>query len=297
MAEKVFLFGAGASFGAGHIRPEKPPLGYDLYDELCKSYPGSWGSFPDKHKAVFRINFEAGMDMVYKEYGGVIPQLMREMAVYFIQFYITNDRCAYVQLVAELDKRDMLTDTVFSTINYECILESAINRIGHSIDYFSNASNGIRVFKLHGSCNMYSKAVHGGQGIRYGTGVSFEGGIQVMPSKDDVIRHCLCETGLAPVMNLYMRGKPLSVSGGSIQAIQQEWANCVNNAKSVVCIGVNPVVEDNHIWGPIAATAGQLIFVGNKSAFEKWDSTKRKGASKYVGSKFEANILNIMGEI
>jgi hypothetical protein len=212
MAKRVFLFGAGASFGAGYIRPEKPPLGFDLYGELCKSYPGSWGSYPDKYKAVFRTNFEAGMDIVYNEYGGAIPQLMREMAAYFVQFYIADDRCAYVRLVAELDKRDLQTDTVFSTINYECLLEGAINRTGHSIDYFSNAANGIRVIKLHGSCNMFSIGLQAGQGIGYGTGISFEGGIQAMPSKDDVIRHCLCETGLAPVMNLYMKGKPLSVS-------------------------------------------------------------------------------------
>jgi hypothetical protein len=43
----VILFGAGASFGAGHVLPAAPPLGLALYDALATQYPNVWG--PDSH--------------------------------------------------------------------------------------------------------------------------------------------------------------------------------------------------------------------------------------------------------
>ena len=43
----VIVFGAGASYGAGHVLPEAPPLGLDLYDALATQYPNVWG--PHSH--------------------------------------------------------------------------------------------------------------------------------------------------------------------------------------------------------------------------------------------------------
>jgi hypothetical protein len=39
----VILFGAGASYGAGHVLPQVPPLGPNLYDALAAQYPDKWG--------------------------------------------------------------------------------------------------------------------------------------------------------------------------------------------------------------------------------------------------------------
>jgi hypothetical protein len=55
---KVVLFGAGASYGAGGIVPDSPPLGWDLYDRLCRCYPDSWGALPptlDAPLAAYRV--------------------------------------------------------------------------------------------------------------------------------------------------------------------------------------------------------------------------------------------------
>src|SRR5262245_57045116 len=40
----VILFGAGASYGPGHVLPQAPPLGVNLYDALAAQYPKDWGS-------------------------------------------------------------------------------------------------------------------------------------------------------------------------------------------------------------------------------------------------------------
>jgi hypothetical protein len=81
MRRIAFLFGAGASFGAGRILPERPPLGSHLYHELAISYPGSWGCLPTHITDTLSRDFEAGMRLVYDELGAAIPQLMREMAI------------------------------------------------------------------------------------------------------------------------------------------------------------------------------------------------------------------------
>jgi hypothetical protein len=40
----LFLFGAGASKGAGHIDPTDPPSGADVYDRLAWECPSVWGA-------------------------------------------------------------------------------------------------------------------------------------------------------------------------------------------------------------------------------------------------------------
>jgi hypothetical protein len=57
------LFGAGASYGCGYSDISKrPPLGYQLFDELVKEYPNSWGKYvPADLKEIFRSDFELGM--------------------------------------------------------------------------------------------------------------------------------------------------------------------------------------------------------------------------------------------
>ena len=69
MKDILFLFGAGASYGAGDILPEKPPLGNQLYDALSSVYPQSWGSLPPSVTEKFKEgNFEDGMGEIYENY-------------------------------------------------------------------------------------------------------------------------------------------------------------------------------------------------------------------------------------
>lgn len=295
MRDVVFLFGAGASYGAGEIIPERPPLGIQLFAELARIYPGSWGRLPTDIKGAFSINFEAGMAEVYKQLGMAIPQLMRELAIYFIQFRPVGRDCLYRKLVRDLTTAGLGSRTTFSTLNYECTLEFSIVAEQSTISYFEqNPTSGYPVWKLHGSCNFFSKGLQAGQGVLYGTGVVFEGGIQALPNIEDVVRHCLIETGLAPVMNLYMESKPLAVSPSSIKQIQSWWVEAVTAAKSVVTVGVQPNINDQHLWGPLAATKAKLFLVGSENACNDWIAGFRTGPSKYLGNRFSSTYSDIL---
>jgi len=74
--ETVFLFGAGASKGAGHIEPGCPPVMNGIYDELAKTFPAEWGAGTHLavHASKFRENFEPTFSEEVLTFGGGIPR-------------------------------------------------------------------------------------------------------------------------------------------------------------------------------------------------------------------------------
>lgn len=283
----MFLFGAGASFGAGGILPEAPPLGGQLFEVLANLYRGSWGCLPWEIAEAFSANFEVGMSQVFEKYGPVIPQLMREMAIFFAQFRPFQKSSLYCRLVRDLAVAGLLDRVAFSTLNYECVLEFSLLEHGIGVDYFGEGSSKkVPVWKLHGSCNMFSHQVQASQGIMYGTGVIFEGGIEAFFDTNLVMEKCLVGTGLAPVMSLYMAGKPLAVSPSSIRELQELWRRELGRASAVVCVGVRPHPPDTHIWQPLAETPATVYFVGSEAEFRAWSSTARANRSAFLGPRF-----------
>jgi hypothetical protein len=286
----IFLFGAGASYGAGSVLPERPPLGYQLYPILENIYPGTWGGLPNNIKQAFceGANFELGMKLVYEQFGSSIPILMRDMAIYFIQFRPYNKSTLYCRLIQELKKIGLINRCLFSTLNYECVLEYSLIEQGFSISYFDDENSlTIPVWKLHGSCNMFAQNIQVSQEVVYSTGIVWEGGVQAFLDPNIVIQHCLVETGLAPIMCLYMDGKVLSVSPSNIKQLQQTWADRVNNAEAVFSIGVSPNLQDKHIWEPLRDSNASLYFIGDQNALENWQKISRAGSTFFLDSKFD----------
>lgn len=294
----VFLFGAGASYGAGGILPERPPLGSALYSELARLYPHSWGALPADAAIAFKNHFENGMGEVHSRFGGAIPQLMREMAIYFAQFRAVNNSCLYARLLADLAKTGTIERTCFSSLNYDCVLDFAIIIAGLQLNYFETADDlRVPLWKLHGSCNMFAKDVQASEGVYYGTGVTFEGGVQAFLDSNRIIEHCLVGTALAPVMSLYMRGKPLNVSPTAIAAILTMWTQQVIEARLVVVVGVRPWPDDTHIWGPLAETNAPLLFVGNAAEVRSWAGASRRGSTEVIGARVNECYDKLMGRI
>jgi len=299
MCNVLFLFGAGASYGAGGILPGRPPLGSNLFKDLSTVYPGTWGSLPSAIKERFKNgNFEEGMGLIYKHLGTAIPELMRQMAIYFIQFRPISDSSLYCSLIEDLADSIKLNEVLFSTLNYDCVLEFSLLSKGHRITYFDEGKDGeIPVWKLHGSCNFFSIGVQAGPGISYDTSIVWEGGIQAFLDSNRVIEHCLVETGLAPIMSLYMEGKPLNVSPSAIIELQSNWSDRVYNCSAVFLIGVRPWPNDEHIWKPLAETHSPIYFVGGFDEFDNWNSKFRQDFSEYLGGRFNTGYRKLIERI
>lgn len=294
----MVLFGAGASFGAGWIVPEPPPLGTTLFHELSRLYPGSWGGLRSDIREQFRTHFELGMGQLVERAPLAVPQLMRELAVYFVQFRAADARCLYSRLIDDLRAAQLLDSVCFSTLNYDCVLDFVLRDKGVALDYFADpSSEGVPLLKLHGSSNMFAREIAVSQDVLYGTGVTFEGGVQAFLDSSRVIEHALAETGLAPVMCLYMRGKPLNISPSALSVIQAAWQRQVQAAKAVLVVGVRPWPEDEHVWGPLSSTSANLDFVCDENEVRAWAAAGGRQGFSVLGARFSDSYDRILERI
>ena len=130
-------------------------------------------------------------------------------------------------------------DILWSTLNYECLLEIAGSQLGYSINYFkdpvADATKELPVWKLHGSCNFRVTGLEATRGVQFGTGVVFGGGIQPI-DPGQVATVYQGKTALYPAMALYAANKPISMSPAPIRDAQQRWATYVRNAEKLLVV-------------------------------------------------------------
>lgn len=290
---KVVLFGAGASFGSGEVSPKAPPLGKDLFEALVRLFPSTWGQIPESVKAEFLKDFEEGMGILIEKHGFAVAPLMQRMACFLSQFHLTSSsNNLYIHFFDFLVSRGLLKDTLVSTINYECLIENAVNLNNLKVGYFANPESGNQIapiWKLHGSCNFKVTGLEATRDVSFsGVGVAFDGSIEPL-NPSDVRRVYLGNTALYPAMCLYAKGKPITMSPSVIKKAQATWADEVQKAEIICVIGIHPNPTDAHIWSPITESDAQLYYVGNESAFKAWTSQYRADkANLHLGNKWNA---------
>jgi hypothetical protein len=296
----AILFGAGASYGVGDIVPERPPLGNQLFAELARCFRGSWGALPSEVALLFAENFEKGMALLWERFSPSVPALMQHMAIYFVQLRPRSPGATlYCRLVRAIEAAGARERVLLSTLNYECLLEHSIWHASVPVNYgdFPNR-DGITVWKLHGACNLLPEGIAATRGVSFSSGVGF--GTAIRPAKDlnEVLEFCLGDNSLPPVMCLFMPGKPIQVSAGSISAVQAAWREKVLTADRVAVVGVFPNVEDTHVWDTLAKVPGELVYVGAAEPFEKWVAEYRSGRpARLLAERFDAafdSLVNLV---
>ncbi len=291
---KVILFGAGASFGSEKVIPFLPPVSTGLFDQLRKHYPEACGKITASDRLKFVPNFELGMKQLWDSHSRDTQVLMRCMADYFAKFRATQGN-AYARLLEHLEYRDALEGTYFSTLNYECVLESAAREYGfRAIDYVSKkgtTESVLSVWKIHGSCNFLPKSVTGGSSaISYdAAGVSWNGDIKIVdPSR---VGPFVSQSAFYPAMAVFMEGKPVRSHPGMIGTLQKWWKEAISKAKVVGVIGVRPNEQDTHIWNPLADTDALIVVIGNEPEYRSWAEKHRTGkATTVVGTQFSRDL-------
>jgi hypothetical protein len=92
-------------------------------------------------------------------------------------------------------------------------------------------------------------------------------------------------------MVAFMQGKPTQICPDGLKSIQRIWSARVADASKVAIVGVRPHAVDAHIWGELARTEAELLFVGDQHGFEEWASTARPTKrNRFVGSTFDAAV-------
>jgi hypothetical protein len=274
----IFLFGAGASFGALHVAPCCPPLGSDLYDRLASEFPKTWGAASQFASLAheFAHDFEKTLEdyCVLNGTSAAVTPLI-DMARYFAKFKpCGND--LYSDLLKEICARDLVQRTVFASINYECIFEIAAQRLGLRVCYMgvdSPVPGAVLVNKPHGSCNFLTKHIGstGWSAEMFAAQLStatVEAGIEaqdpesVGPSLDWLAAESMATRSRYPVMSNYATSKHSPLSPGGITRIRNAFSEQVNAADKIIVIGARPSDHDEHIWGPVRTSGKEVLYVG-----------------------------------
>lgn len=291
---KIVLFGAGASHGSGSAIPQPPPLGKDLFAALRRLY-ASWRSIPEAETSLFEANFETGMGSVIERYGMAVAPLMQDMAIFFSIFTLRSDtQSLYSTLFRELKDPEKI---IWSSLNYECLLELGVAASGRKVNYFGEPSDpelGVPVWKLHGSCNFKVSGLEAGRGVSFGTGVVFNGGIEILEPAQ-VQRHYKGNTALYPAMALFAKNKPITMAPSPIQDAQTRWQKHVSASEKVVVIGVRPNPEDKHLWDCLSSCAGEIALVCSENEYLTWTKAHRPTLpTKWLGTKWSAAHSSVM---
>jgi hypothetical protein len=165
---RVVLFGAGASFGSEQAAPV-PPLGTQLFDELVRFAPATWGALPDPWPGRFRGNFEPAM-AAFINNGGFGAPFQWDMATYFYTQFRATPSSAYVKLLRAL--AHTIDQYLFVTLNYELLLFQARALAGISTEQLA-------VCLPHGSSCICCSSVSASGGVSFSSGVSTGGSVRV----------------------------------------------------------------------------------------------------------------------
>lgn len=272
--KNIFLFGAGASYGSGQIIPEQPPCLPYLYSELKRCYPRTWGSLPKELSDKFNKDFEQGMAEMWDNYSTIIPQLMQETALYFVQFRPANFKeNMYFKLLQFLIEKNKVSSTILFSLNYDVVLDLCAHALNLNIDPESKTEDEetIKIIKLHGACNIIPIGIRVSRSVKFTKGVLFGTGAKYLFDLNEVAEFCLGDNGLPPVMALIMKEKPIQVSKFILNYYQKIWHDVLDEENKIFIIGVNPNNEDKHIWNPLIATPGKIYYVGGDwERIEKW---------------------------
>jgi len=201
------------------------------------------------------------------------PELLIDMALYFSMFRVPADSSdLYSSLVAHIIDRLPDVPVAFATLNYDCLLEGAIQAFGIGFSYHPKAlqPGSIPVWKLHGSCNFLpdlgTNQVIGTQFKRVGQ--IYKGPIKAV-SLQEVQSYYSGEPGrrasIPPVMSYYAPGKFTPVEEETLGEIRQAWSESARAASRIVVIGARPILSESHVWRPILEAEAEVFYVGGES--------------------------------
>jgi hypothetical protein len=281
------------------VDPEAPPLGGQLYDCLRTTFPESWGSLiePEEHEAFQAAPpFEQGMGMIWEKRDERAQLLITDMALYFCRFSLGAGTNAYSRLLTVLQGRKV--EAAFATLNYDCLLELALNRAGLGVEYFLSGGGrgGAPVMKPHGSCNFVPAGL--GQtiqmrNVRFSGGAYHQGPLNAIPPTE-VASLYTAGPSMPPAVSLFSPGKPTPVGSDDIDRIRVHWETSVGEADFVVVVGARPVLADEHVWDPILSSSADVWHVGGTSGNDFEDYEKRLGRrfTKLAGT-FEEGLRSL----
>jgi hypothetical protein len=224
--------------------------------------------------------FEQGMGMLWEKRDDRAQLLITDMALYFCRFSLGAGPNAYSRVVTILQGRRI--EAAFATLNYDCLLELALNRAGLGVDYLlsSGGRGGAPVMKPHGSCNFVpaglGQTIHM-RNVRLSGGRAYTQGPLMAVPPTEVASYYEAGPSTPPAVSLFSPGKPSPVGSDEIDRIRARWKAHTGEADFVVVVGARPVLADKHVWDPILSSSADVWHLGGTSGNDFDDYEKQLG--------------------
>jgi hypothetical protein len=294
------LIGAGASYGAGGIGPERPPLGGELFDRLRRAFPASWGELlADDEIDAFMGDppFERGMKMLWEMGDRRAQRLIIDMALYFARFRPDMSRNHYAALIRMLVLSG--SGLAFCSLNYECVFEQVMAHLGYGLMNLGPPDRlpSFLLQKPHGSCNYIDPMT------RNVTNTTFAGPATYVyreaPSPNDVevvpcaeVAEIYDAVGLSipPAMSLYEPRKHSPVNPSLFEMVRTAWQGNALAADVILTVGARPVFEDHHIWDAVISASSPVWFVGGQDAVFQELRSRMGGRLVPIADTFDAAL-------
>lgn len=280
MSKKVFLFGAGASYGSD--TQGTPPLGEALFDALRLFNPDAWGTINGDLAGKFRADFENAMKLINPH---TLAPLQRAMAAYFFQF-TPGPANLYLKLANKI-KHSGWTGAV-CTLNYERLFELSLLQVGIKpfVGQPPAGQSGFELCLPHGCCHIFCESAKG-----MSSAVSFDahavktnGDLKVIGNPGDH-RARIEQDAFPPVMSYFEPQKRTTAGHSFIEGQRNRWRDIASKATTLVIIGVRVRPHDDHIWNPIASSPARVVYCGGPSGapeYKKWAESHRNGRGDFV---------------
>lgn len=296
----LVLFGAGASYGSDDPQ-HVPPMGDSLFDALRDFSPNLWGSIPPAQAALFRGDFERGMEALGNSHPEKLTLLQWAMATYFFQFSPRNIGL-YFQLACRLKAANWRG--AIATLNYERLLPSALSRANVPMTRGASGASGLELCLPHGICNLFIQGnwVNPHFVGRDGFGVTLGDAAPLLQIDDPSLFWLQTHfDGIPPVMSYFESMKRTMAGNHFINQQRERFAQLAADTELIVIIGVRVRERDQHIWRPIASSPARVLYCSGSAGAEflAWANSARpgKGSVNLDGrfkDRFEA-ICNALG--
>lgn len=294
----LVLLGAGASFGSGEVLPCRPPLGNGddgLFSRLERHDP-TLLKLPDALRKTFKDNFELGMKQFIEHSGDNVMGIQRLIAHYLAQFQplASNE---YVRLVNQINHRRV----IFSSLNYDLLLEKAALYSGFNITYSLGAQQkAIRLIKPHGSANFWPVGLERFKGVTFaGNKVDVSAGVNAI-HPDLVHKKFLELPDFSPAMSMYCEGKATKMCPDFINAQQSLFEDAVRMTTQIFISGVKIHLDDQHVWEHLSKTKASVTYIGldsDRPDFDKWKNSVKKRNIFFVSGDFKKAVSLIVHRI
>jgi hypothetical protein len=238
--------------------------------------------------------FEAAMVRFSDGHSAIVGWMLKDMAKFFAKFRPGHGN-RFTTLLASLGSN--VRSCVLATTNYDLLLEYALGANGFSsVMAYPPPPGAVCLRKLHGSCNFLpaidtSLWTNVNLASPYGRpNLIIENGcdIRLAKSTEEITQFCESSNSLPPAIAVYGPGKPALTGVRTIARLQKSFAEAVACASSVIVVGLRVNEEDQHIWGPLAATDAPLFYVApDRERFEKWAERRGQTKAKWLCARFE----------